>query len=84
MKKFLQDMLLNPDGLTYSSKRLGGFIALFAFIAYGSYDKAEHIMYATLGLVISFWGLTSFDYSLFTKTKPTPTDPNTGDTPVNP
>lgn len=77
-------MVLNPDGLTYSSKRAGGWVSLFAFIFFGAYDKAEHIMYSTLGLVISFWGLTSFDYSVFTKTKPTPTDPSTGDTPVNP
>lgn len=84
MKQFFKDMVLNPDGLTYSSKRLAGFIALFAFIGFGCYNKAEHIMYATLGLVISFWGLTSFDYSIFTKTKPSPTDPITGDTPVNP
>lgn len=82
--KFFTDMVLNPDGLTYSSKRVAGFIALFTFIYFGFADKAEHIMYATLALVASFWGLTSFDYSVFTKTKPTPTDPVTGDTPVNP
>ena len=77
-------MFLNPDGLTFSSKRVGGFIALFTFIAFGSFNKAEHIIYATLGLVISFFGLTSFDYSIFTKTTPTPKNPDTGDAPVNP
>lgn len=82
--KFIKDMFLNPDGLTYSSKRVGGFIALFTFIGFGIFNKAEHIVYASLGLVISFFGLTSFDYSIFTKTTPTPTDPATGDTPVNP
>lgn len=84
MKKFFQDMVLNPDGLTYSSKRTAGWISLFTFIAYGGLDKPEHIMYATLGLVVAFWGLTSFDYKIFTNSKPTPTDPSTGDTPVNP
>lgn len=81
---FFKDMVLNPDGLTYSSKRTAGFIALFTFMAFGFMNKVEHIMYATLGLVAGFWGLTSFDYTVFTKTKPSPIDPETGDTPVNP
>lgn len=67
MKKFLQEMVMNPDGSSYSSKRTGGFIALFAFIAFGLLDKPDHIMYSTLGLVASFWGLTSFDYKEFLK-----------------
>ena len=82
--KFIKDMFLNPDGLTYSSKRAAGFIALFTFIGFGIFNKAEHIIYASLGLVISFWGLTSFDYKEFLKTTPTPVDPTTGDAPVNP
>lgn len=82
--KFLKDMVLNPDGLTYSSKRVAGFIALFTFIGFGVFNKEEHIMYSTLALVASFWGLTSFDYTQFIKSKPSPTDPSTGDTPVNP
>lgn len=81
--KFIKDMVLNPDGLTYSSKRFAGWIALFSYIGFGIFDKPEHIMYSALGLVVSFWGLTSLDYSQFLKTNPTPMDSKTDNVPIN-
>jgi hypothetical protein len=67
--KFIKDMVMNPDGKSYSSKRMGGWIALFTYIGFGIFNKQEHIVYATLGLVVSFFGLTSLDYSQFLKNK---------------
>ena len=82
--KFIKDMVMNPDGLTYSSKRAAAWVALFTYIGFGIFNKAEHIIWSAVAVIGSLWGLTSFDYTQFVKTKPTPTDPNTGDVPVNP
>ena len=83
MKKFLFDIFSNPDGLTFSSKRAGGFISLLATIVFGvlQYEQPMLIM---SGLVIGFFGLSSIDYKEYLKQEPTPTDPATGETPVNP
>ncbi len=64
MKKILKDILTNPDGLSYSSKRVAGFITLFATIFYGFYMKvpSPDIMFTLAGLTISFFGLTSLDF----------------------
>lgn len=82
MKKFLTDIFSNPDNLTFSSKRAGGFISLFATIVLGFLQYTEP-MVVMAGLVVAFFGLSSVDYQQFLKTNPTPVDPNTGDAPVN-
>lgn len=83
MKKFLFDIFSNPDGITFSSKRAGGFISLFATIAMGflQYDTPMAIM---ASLTAAFFGLATIDYKEYLKQTPTPTDPTTGETPVNP
>jgi hypothetical protein len=75
MKKFLKQMIDNPDG-SYSSKRVAGWIMMFHFITMCYLDKAEHIVTLSLGAVIGFWGLTSIDYKSYLNNKPLP-DPNT-------
>lgn len=81
--KIIFDILSNPDGLTYSSKRIGGFISLFSTIIFGHLQYTEP-MIIMAGLVGAFFGLATLDYKTYINTKPSPTDPNTGDTPVNP
>lgn len=66
MKKFLFDILSNPDSTTYSSKRVGGFISLFATIAFGCFNLIQP-MTIIAGLVIAFFGLASIDYKEFLK-----------------
>jgi len=83
MKKFLFDIFSNPDGLTFSSKRAGGFISLIATIAFGFLSLSQP-MIVMAGLVVAFFGLSTIDYKEFLKTTPTPTDSTTGDAPVNP
>lgn len=63
-KKIIFDSLTNPDGLSYSSKRVGGFIALFATIAYAFAMKtpSAEIMFTLAGLTVAFFGLTSVDF----------------------
>lgn len=63
-KKFIKDILTNPDGLSYSSKRIAGFISLGATIAYAflKVTPASDIMFTLAGLTISFFGLTTIDF----------------------
>jgi len=82
MKKFLFDIFSNPDGLTFSSKRAGGFISLFATMGFGFVGTEPMVIMA--GLVCAFFGLSTIDYKEYLKQDPTPKDPATGDTPVNP
>jgi len=82
LPKIIFDILSNPDGLTYSSKRVGGFISLAFAITFGFLALTEP-MTIMAGLTVAFFGLASFDYSKFLNTSPTPTDPATGDAPVN-
>lgn len=80
MKKFLFDIFSNPDGLTFSSKRAGGFISLFATIAFGWFKLTEP-MVIMAGLVVAFFGLSTIDYKEFMKSAPTEGQENA---PVNP
>ena len=81
--KLIFDILSNPDGITYSSKRVGGFISLFSTIGFGLLKYTEP-MVIMAGLVAAFFGLATIDYKEYLKSTPTPTDPSTGETPVNP
>ena len=83
MKKFLSDIFSNPDGLTFSSKRAGGFISLFATVFFGLLKTTE-LMVIMAGLVVAFFGLSTLDYKSYLNTNPSPVDEKTGETPVNP
>lgn len=71
MKKFLFDIFSNPDQKTFSSKRAGGFISLFATIGFGCFRFIEP-MTIMAGLVVAFFGLSTIDYKEFLKTEPKP------------
>lgn len=66
--KFIKDILTNPDGLSYSSKRVWGGITLIATIAYGfiylltKQDTSVEPMFILAGLVCTLFGLTSVDF----------------------
>jgi len=62
-KKAVKDILTNSDGISYSSKRIGGFISLFATIGYAFLMKPaiEGNLITLAGLTIAFFGLTSVD-----------------------
>jgi len=64
LKKFIKDALTNPDGLSFSSKRIGGFISLFATITYAFTIKvpSSDVMFTLAGLTVAFFGLTSVDF----------------------
>lgn len=68
MKKLIWDVLTNPDGLSYSSKRVAGWLTLFATIIYafiGLFSKKDidtGALTVLAGLTISFFGLTSVDF----------------------
>ncbi len=79
--KFIFDIFSNPDGLTYSSKRAGGFISLFATIAFGAFKLTEP-MVVMAGLVVAFFGLSTIDYKEFMKSSPTTTSEENA--PINP
>lgn len=81
--KFIFDILSNPDGLTYSSKRVGGFISLLCTAVMGFINYATP-MAIMASLTAAFFGLATKDYMEYLKQNPTPTDPATGETPVNP
>jgi len=61
---FLKGILTGPDDTSYSSKRVGGFISLFATIIYGFVAKTPvaDVLFTFGGLTIAFFGLTSYDY----------------------
>ena len=80
-KKFIFDIFSNPDGLTYSSKRAGGFISLAATIAFGALKFTEP-MVVMAGLVVAFFGLSSIDYKEFMKSAPT--EGANDNAPINP
>jgi hypothetical protein len=61
MNKFIFDIMSNPDMLTYSSKRAGGFISLFATIIFGIFSLINP-MTIMAGLTVAFFGLASLDY----------------------
>lgn len=71
MIKFLKDVTTGVDNKTFSSKRVAGWISLATFIIFCSLNKAEHIIYASLGLVSALFGLTVIDNSTFSKSNPT-------------
>lgn len=66
IKKLISDILTNPDNISYSAKRVGGYISLIATIVFGAFKifEAMTIMAALTG---TFFGLTSFDNSTATK-----------------
>lgn len=73
MIKFLLDILTGIDNKTISSKKVAGWISLIAFLTFAYLEKPEHVLYSTLGLVVSFFGFTSLDYSIL-KPKPPVTE----------
>lgn len=83
LPKLIFDILSNPDNLTFSSKRVAGFISLFTTIVFG-YLKLNEPMIVMAGLTTAFFGLSTLDYSQFLSNKPNPIDDKTGNTPVNP
>lgn len=64
--KFISDILTNPDNLSFSSKRAGGWISLLTTITFGFFRNYE-AMTIMAGLVVTFFGLTSVDGKLGTK-----------------
>lgn len=62
--KFIKDILTNPDGESYSSKRIAGFICLIATITYAFVKviPSSDVIFTLAGLTISFFGLTSIDF----------------------
>lgn len=78
--KLIKDALTNPDGQSYSSKRIGGFISLFATIAYAfaMVTPSTEIMFTLAGLTIAFFGLTTVDFKsmISNKVQTGDTDPS--------
>lgn len=62
--KLIKDILTNPDGQSYSSKRVAGFICLFATIMYTFYRQppVSEALFTLAGLTSVFFGLTTVDY----------------------
>jgi hypothetical protein len=68
MNKFIFDILSNPDMITYSSKRAGGYVSLLATIGFGIFNLTNP-MTIMAGLTVAFFGLTSLDYKSQLDTK---------------
>lgn len=60
LRKLFTDIITNPDNLSFSAKRVGGFICLFSTIGFGI-AKSHEAMIVMAGLTVSFFGLTTLD-----------------------
>ena len=76
LKKFLKDMIMNPGGTDYSTKRTIAWILLFTTITIGFIgllkDNINETIFITvftgfLSSVVGTLGITSFDYTQFLK-----------------
>lgn len=62
IKKLLNDILTNEDNISFSAKRVAGFLCLIATHIYAFIGKADHdIMFTLSGLTATFFGLTTID-----------------------
>jgi len=59
-KQFILNMVSSVEA-TVNSKIVAGFITLFAAIAFGSFNLIP-AMTILAGMVLAFFGLSSFDY----------------------
>lgn len=78
IKKLFTDITTGPDNITFSSKRIAGFIALISTLSYAFFKKgADHdIMFSLVGLTCTFWGLTSVDKNIAAKASNTSSTDN--------
>lgn len=60
IKKVITDILTNPDNISFSAKRVGGFICLVTTIVFGALKNYE-AMTVIAGLTATFFGLTTID-----------------------
>lgn len=67
----IKDVLTNPDGLSYSSKRVAGWLTLIVFLTYVvSKEKPDSdAMFTLAGMTFTFFGLTSIDYKTIVNNK---------------
>lgn len=65
--KWFKDILTNPDGTSYSSKRIWGGIFSLSTLVYGFYylftkqTGSVEPMFIMAGMTMGFFGLTSVD-----------------------
>lgn len=80
LKKLFNDVLTNADNISFSSKKVAGFVCLGVTHLYailGTYlGKVDHeIMFTLSGLTATFFGLTSIDnHTFIAKSPDTPTN----------
>jgi len=74
IKKLFTDITTGADNMTFSSKRVAGFICLLSTLSYAYVIKSpDHdIMFTLAGLTAAFFGLTSLDNSIAAKANNTP------------